>query len=252
MQYYTGRDLSFGSDRPVAISGIARALQRIGRKKIKYIAGMWSHGLLRWLLWETEVSAGMEVEGGYRAPSWSWLAVRGRVFYDSDLIQGLRYLKTNAHARVVRWGVVTDDGTGFGIMKAGYLQLRIVLIPVGIEKKGNKFEAGLKKEGIVGMELGEWILKGDLSWSWDVEINEAMVQRNVREGVGIFVMPVMEITPTKGSEDACLYGLVVERVDFRGHNDVYRRVGILTVFGSVRKAKADEVSDRERTVIRLI
>ena len=233
----------------MAIAGIARALQATGAKKVRYIAGMWSTRLLRWLLWETE---GGEVQENYRAPSWSWLAVGGRVFYETDLIQGYRYLKTGVHARVVGWKVVTGDGTAFGLMTAGFLQLRVVLIPVRIEDKGGKFEAALRKDSMVGTGLGEWILEGDLSWSWDADLDESIVRRNSRASGRIFAIPVMEMTPTKGSEDACLYALVIERVDIRGQNDVYQRVGILSVFGTTREAKKDEVLGYDKTVVRLI
>ena len=251
VQYYTGRDLSFGSDRPVAIAGIARALQAVAGKKMEYMAGMWSRGLLRWLLWEAAERGGGEA-GRYRAPSWSWLAVEGRVFYDTDLIQGFRYLKTGAHAKVVKWRLVTGDGTEFGAMTAGYLQLRVVLIPVDIEKDGTVFDARLGGESLSGTGLGRWILEGHLSWSWDAELDEAMVRRNNQQGGSIFAMPIMETAPTKSSEDVCLYALLIERVNLRGQNDVYRRVGILTVFGTTREAKADEVLDRDKAAIRLI
>ncbi|KAK5656639.1 hypothetical protein OQA88_4619 [Cercophora sp. LCS_1] len=254
VQFYTGRELSFVGDRAVAIAGIARAVQGGGR----YVAGLWEGDLERWLFWEGEGTTkgkgtgDRKGSGGYRAPSWSWLSVDGRVFYDTDLIQGFRYLRTGIHARVVRWRIVTADGSGFGEIKAGLLELRGVLWVAYLEKKGKEVEAKLRGHELTGTGLGEWVLKGDLSWSWDMEISDAMAKRSEGESGNVFVLPVLEMTPTKDSEDACLYALAIERVDVGGRSDVYRRVGILTVFGTTRVAPKDEGLDVKKTLVKLV
>jgi len=169
---YTNRQLSFDSDQPVAIAGIAKALQGTVGTKTKYIAGLWSNGLLRWMLWDT-VNATYQTT--YRAPSWSWLAVGGDIFWDSEVIQGYRYLKTNVHAEIERWRVVTGYGTPFG-----------------------------------------------------------------------------EVTPTRESEDACVYALIVERIEIKGQ-DVYRRIGKLAVFGEpCIVGNKGEVANSEKQTMRLV
>ena len=248
VSYYTNRQLTFPSDRAVAIAGIARALQTAVGRKTKYIAGLWSSGLLRWLLWET-IDA--EYPATYRAPSWSWLAVNGNIFYDSEVIQGVRYLKTNSHAKVESWRVVTTDGTAFGAVTAAFLQLRTLLFPVGIRQRGSGFEASLRQESGLGISTGLrlWILESELSWSWDSSV-EDVVKRGKSQDV--FIMPVMEVTPTKGSKEACLYALIIERVNIAGQNGVYRRIGVLTLFGKTRTVGKGEARDGERETVHLV
>lgn len=73
---YTRRNLSKLEDRLLAISGIASKLAE--KSGASYIAGMWRHHLPRGLLWE--VSSSLEPRPSpYRAPSWSWASVNGRI-----------------------------------------------------------------------------------------------------------------------------------------------------------------------------
>ena len=73
---YTRRGLSNPGDKLVAISGIAFKLAE--KSQDIYIAGMWYSHLPRGLLWE--VGSALEPKPSpYRAPSWSWASVNGRI-----------------------------------------------------------------------------------------------------------------------------------------------------------------------------
>jgi len=249
VSYYSNRQFSFPSDRPVAIAGIARALQHAGGREAKYIAGMWSRGLRRWLLWQT-VDA--EYPVAYRGPSWSWLAVNGRIFYDWDAIQGFRYLRVASHAKIESWRIITADGTAFGDITAAVLELKALLCPVNILEDGSKFVASLRQEAGASHRtpLESWMLESELSWSWDVSAEDVVKRRKSHEAS---IVPIIEVTPTKLSKEACLYALIVERVDMRGQSSVYRRVGVLRVFGATRKAeKCEKLSCENQKTLRLV
>ena len=187
----------------------------------------------------------------------------GDIFWDSEVTTGVRYVKSEAHAKVERWRVVTSDGTAFGSVMAGVLEMRGVLLGVELRMRGGDFEGeivGLKEEGWVGSGKGygdgggkgirEWIGEGEFSWAWDESV-EVLAGRETKGRV--FILLIMEVTPTKGSEDACLYGLIVERVDVKGRRDVYRRIGKVTVFGAPRVVVGkDQIHDGEKQTIRLL
>jgi hypothetical protein len=84
LEAYTLGQLTFESDKLVAISG----LQKIYANLIKapYLAGLWGFHLPRQLLWTVLRPA--ERPKAYRAPSWSWASVDGQVerstFLDTD------------------------------------------------------------------------------------------------------------------------------------------------------------------------
>lgn len=75
---YTSRKLSKPGDKLLAISGIASKLAE--KSEDIYIAGMWYRHLPRGLLWE--VGSLLEPRPSqYRAPSWSWASVNGRISF---------------------------------------------------------------------------------------------------------------------------------------------------------------------------
>ena len=73
---YASRRLTFAKDKLPALSGLARQMSRI-RPGDTYLAGLWSKDLPNNLLW------GVTSEGRrpptYRAPSWSWASLDGRL-----------------------------------------------------------------------------------------------------------------------------------------------------------------------------
>ena len=76
---YTGRDLSDQHDRLLAISGIASKLAE--KSQDAYIAGMWYSHLPRALLWEMASSTSSGRPSPYRAPTWAWTSVDGKISF---------------------------------------------------------------------------------------------------------------------------------------------------------------------------
>ena len=74
---YTYGGLTFGSDKLVAISGLARQMRKVLDAEAEdYLAGLWRYQLARQLLWSTSNQAENKQ---VRAPSWSWSSVDGWV-----------------------------------------------------------------------------------------------------------------------------------------------------------------------------
>jgi hypothetical protein len=76
---YSSCNLTYSQDKLIAISGIARQIQR--RSNDQYIAGLWRSSIHRQLCWVTKARVGLiqANDPGYIAPSWSWASVSGTV-----------------------------------------------------------------------------------------------------------------------------------------------------------------------------
>jgi hypothetical protein len=77
---YTSKDLTRGSDKLIALSGVARQFANHSLKldvnDPKYYAGVWGSDFPRGLLWRTEDRSARRATK-YRAPSWSWASLDG-------------------------------------------------------------------------------------------------------------------------------------------------------------------------------
>ncbi|RSL99247.1 hypothetical protein CDV31_012255 [Fusarium ambrosium] len=78
---FTERTLSFSTDKLPALSGIAQHVQKT-RPDDTYLIGMWKADLPWCLLWGVGTQA--QRPPAYRAPSWSWASLEGRVVCFGD------------------------------------------------------------------------------------------------------------------------------------------------------------------------
>ena len=75
---YSSRHVTRDSDRLPALSGVAHEFQRA--RGVHYLAGLWRKDLPRALYQSKEYAKGPCLKPvQYRAPSWSWAAIDGRV-----------------------------------------------------------------------------------------------------------------------------------------------------------------------------
>lgn len=118
---YTACSLTFQSDKLIAFSGVAKYMAEI--LKDEYVAGMWRRYLEGELLWHAEKdtlggTSSRPVE--YRAPSWSWASVHGRVRPGKASVENSLIKVEKVHLEYR-----TDDKTGE--VTGGWLRLRGVL-----------------------------------------------------------------------------------------------------------------------------
>jgi hypothetical protein len=70
-------ELTKDTDILVVISGIASIMETA--LKDQYVAGLWKSTLLEDLLWKATFSSARMPPSQFRAPSWSWASVKGRI-----------------------------------------------------------------------------------------------------------------------------------------------------------------------------
>lgn len=78
---YTSRDVTKPRDKLLALAGVVEKFH--GVWNASYLAGLWQHNLVRDLLWTKDYAKYSPRPTKYRAPSWSWAAVDGRVVCDT-------------------------------------------------------------------------------------------------------------------------------------------------------------------------
>ncbi|KAH8624427.1 hypothetical protein IG631_21166 [Alternaria alternata] len=84
VKQYTMREMSEPSDKLIAISAVAQRLVNLTEGKWgRYYAGIWTEHFFQQLLWATSESEIAKRPVRYRAPSWSWAAIDGRVDWPS-------------------------------------------------------------------------------------------------------------------------------------------------------------------------
>jgi hypothetical protein len=119
---YGTMQLSFTTDRLIALSGIAREVQKMIPSI--YVAGIWQDQLPHSLLWRSSGEDWSALTPKYIAPSWSWASVT-RSIYHPAYAEGPQSAPVRACATVLDTGVTlanTDDP--FGQVTDGYLHIR--------------------------------------------------------------------------------------------------------------------------------
>ncbi|KAF4464921.1 tol [Fusarium albosuccineum] len=98
VQEYSRPQLTFESDKTVALAGLAQRAQ-IARPDDRYLAGIWEKSLpldLLWMVWPTPKLRKQKIT---RYPSWSWASIKSQVMWDgtwsplgSVVVREVRYI----------------------------------------------------------------------------------------------------------------------------------------------------------------
>ncbi|KAK3897632.1 heterokaryon incompatibility protein-domain-containing protein [Staphylotrichum tortipilum] len=128
---YSPLQLTFGSDKLPAFSGLADYVGRRGEDR--YLAGLWRGSLL------VDIPDGVGRTPPYRAPTWSWASIDWRVQYNlgrlnraTVVLASVRKAKCSLAAGASPTGPVTD----------GFVVLSCVLHPARLEGGTLRTDAG--------------------------------------------------------------------------------------------------------------
>ncbi|WQF87944.1 Putative heterokaryon incompatibility [Colletotrichum destructivum] len=83
---YSGRRLTYASDKLPAFSGLAQRLHPVVGGD--YLAGLWTADFRRGLLWIPEMKFCRHSNDEYRAPSWSWAVTDDKVLFEQSVTLG--------------------------------------------------------------------------------------------------------------------------------------------------------------------
>lgn len=135
MEEYSRLQLTFASDRTIAIAGLAKVFAQ--RLQDRYVAGLWESHLFFGLSWEVNHSGKRYRPAPYRGPSWSWCSVEGAVQFPWFAV-----------------GVAEGSPTSLGSVTAIHLELADSDNPCG-ELLGSNIELEARLQPAVPLEHGE-------------------------------------------------------------------------------------------------
>ncbi|KAE9374152.1 HET-domain-containing protein [Stipitochalara longipes BDJ] len=117
VQLYSAANLTFGKDKLPALSGVAR----LGHNETgdQYLAGLWRDQIEEQLCWRRWQSGPDVKRPAWRAPSWSWAAVDGKVIWSA---RQTTILETN-HAHVLEASTTPYADDPFGQVTGGIIRL---------------------------------------------------------------------------------------------------------------------------------
>jgi hypothetical protein len=133
VERYTSCHLTDERDKLIAISGIANTIQ--SETGLTYLAGLWKEYLVFNLLWYVSGRPLCRPQS-YRAPSWSWASVDGKVTHEippghagnnTEWRTGKSEAKVIAAAVTLSGGLATDPG---GLLNGGFLEISSAVLVV--------------------------------------------------------------------------------------------------------------------------
>ncbi|KAM0318573.1 hypothetical protein ACHAO8_001664 [Botrytis cinerea] len=215
VRQYTNANLTKISDKLIAIGGIARAVQL--ESGDRYLAGLWEKDIeVKLLWWKDDQSTKSDV---YRAPSWSWASIDGRVITEPP---GMRIYKGRIHVHIISAFVTPLVGfSPFGEVRAGNLRISCkALLSGNIHKAVNSPHSLFpKRKWSFNLSNGKEILYG-----YEVYLDSEIDEKKV---VLLLVYDSGPASENQESRGTSLAGLVLQRSGIR--KGEFLRVGLWSV-----------------------
>lgn len=192
VQYYSDTNVTIGTDRLVAVSGIMKSIQpKIGAE---YIAGLWNYQVEYQLLWKAVHSGQCTRPAEYVAPTWSWASVQGQV---EGLTQQWTILP-HSHLVTVVEVRVQPVADAFGqVLKGGFIKLRGQLTTgyAGRKENSERKSSGFRWVGDLTMnfDTSENISKKEIYWLPILSLHPVSRRHKVlghsNQGYGLMLLP---------------------------------------------------------------
>lgn len=133
MQAYTSEKLTKATDKLIALSGVARVLQRRAIPHDTYMAGLWRRNLIFELLWDLVEQPSLQPQSRsreYVAPSWSWASRIGAITWERERW----HITANLLVKVADASVVRLAQDEMGQLSGGYVRLSGVLVQASLRR----------------------------------------------------------------------------------------------------------------------
>jgi hypothetical protein len=215
--HYAHRELTFPEDRLPAISGMASKIAK--KVRSEYLAGLWRNNLMHDLFWKTVAIATKPKK--YRAPSWSWASLDGRITWPLWRVF-LSCSKCSMYCTVLDAQTTPVGLDPYGAVKDGFLKVRGV-----IEEMKVMWVSGDKSKH-------PWRLyyKGGEIGNVNLDIESDASQVHGRENIYQALL-VAQCKMCEGSK-TLIRGLLLEKNGRKRENyDEFERVGTFALFSGV-------------------
>ncbi|KAM6511367.1 hypothetical protein FALCPG4_016372 [Fusarium falciforme] len=195
---FTGRDITYATDRLPALSGMASRFQSIifGR----YLAGIWESYLIEGLSWIRLPQGERDIRapGNKLAPTWSWVSMseRARVMFHFDL--GIPKLPSKFRPEVLEVHCETSKSAPFGRVKGGHMSIKAPLFKATLTYGDRSSPERLKyMVSIMGSDDGEEpYTSHDLVVDYSLSIKDGNALRAPDEDVPEYMTDPASFTAT--------------------------------------------------------
>lgn len=232
---YSDMLLTYETDRLVALAGLAQRFKDfVGGE---YAAGLWRNWLPLLLTWQSYFITARRPKV-YRAPTWSWAAIEGRIYYSFLAIDDhfISTVKSIRGLEILDICVQTYDGNEFSPLIGARLHVRGLCTQLAYRDGTDRsFDpSSIYCEGNWGKET-----------KWDLDVNDEFKPGHVKDGQNIepgmqfaheegtfLAIQVMMRTrkrnwdfSTPETKDANVFCLLLKEV--HGNTGIYSRFGSL-------------------------
>jgi hypothetical protein len=228
---YSRTNVTYSTDRLVALSGLARAIQL--QTGDDYIAGLWRSSFLRDLCWEIEnlkSSSDISLDTvQYRAPTWSWASLNVPVKFQSGRYPGINFYILGypaATIKIIRVDMVFSSNDPLGAVDHASIRICtnfLIHLELIVGKDGSRKLASEEAEEECEEEGCD-------------EIGTISLDRTGQQLHKLWFLPLMDYSHA-------VYGLILEATgQYPGQ---YRRVG-LYIFSKWFNSTVKSVFDTEK------
>lgn len=223
MQAYSACDLTFTSDKLIAVAGLASRMQQLTNwPSTDYLAGLWRHGLETRLLWQCFNPS--KKPPNDTIPSWSWAHINSKVIWPPGIWTEKRNTEGNILLEIVSASTASLNTTlgsvtnGCLCVRGSLCQMKLLrsvwedFHPAGTVRVGDKTWLSLSFEANFDLATSRWDILGRKVFFLPV-LNT------------LFISPDSAVTP--GCRTRTFRGLMLESTGRK--NGQYRRVGTLVV-----------------------
>jgi hypothetical protein len=210
IRVYSEASLTYETDKLVAISGIARAMQDVIGDR--YVAGIWQSQLSSQLFWNVTVPwKGPSKE--YVAPSWSWASVNAGVHPSGVLETDIRIVDCHVD-------LVGEDP--FGQLTGGHITIEGLIAPLRI-KTSKIYPTITTFRASFNIAKFSYKNTGDERLQWD----------NSNADTTISQLQSLYVLGARRRGSGILKGLILGK----GDDNKFRRYGFVDLSFSPRKKK---------------
>ena len=249
---YTGLCLRYKEDMLVAISAMAKRVQKALRYSDTYVVGLWRRLLPYQMLWNVMERHKSTRPDVYIAPSWSWASVDGVI--ENTMTMHAMVLSHEAVIEILSVDVeyATDDS--FGLVNSASMRIKTYVFKAIVQQttdtsgyitwKGERIDEGSDLKTLLDIIDGEQRHK---NLDRQVLLDLAYSPANPRL---FYCIPVIKSLLCDNPSTVNVHGLVLERIDDK--RGQYRRCGMFstglsTVWGRMffenQRPKSDFLSE---------
>lgn len=205
---YSAANLTFGRDKLVALSGVARLAH--SDTSGEYLAGLWRNRIEEQLCWYRCDSVPC-VRPPWRAPTWSWASIDGKV----TLPVRQKGLLENMYAHVL------DASTRYEYDSFGQVTSGVIRLACSTMVTGNLVHSEKSNELKSNKETRIWLLSGNEEHRFPIRM-DCMPLGREQEDCPIYLLPILG-GPTGSSTKAEGKDIVMEHII---HGLAIQRTGV--------------------------